>query len=313
MRRESTVYAAGAVCWRLEHGELQVLVVHRTVHKDVSFPKGKVDPGETLPQTAVREIREETGLKVALGVPLGVTHYNLPGGRPKEVHYWAASVSDKALAKSTFKPNGEVEQLSWLTPAEAKKQLSYQPDRDILARFMNLADSKHLDTFAVLVLRHAKATNHNAWVGADNTRPLAERGLLQADGIVKTLGAYRPKSITSSTALRCRQTVAPLAKAADREVKTTRKISQDSYEAGNDGVSEVVAKAIKKRTSALLCSHGPVIPQILRELAQQTGSPRSGQLTEASMLDTAAFTVVHLSKANPSAGIIAIETHEPLH
>ena len=69
-------YAAGTVPFRYiidEDGnpQLMVLLVHRTKWKDVSFPKGKLDPGETLPQAAARETLEETGIGVTLGVNLG--------------------------------------------------------------------------------------------------------------------------------------------------------------------------------------------------------------------------------------------------
>ena len=65
------VLAAGAVCWRLVDGKPRILLVHRGDRADISLPKGKLDPGETLPQTAKREIQEETGLTVTLGAPLG--------------------------------------------------------------------------------------------------------------------------------------------------------------------------------------------------------------------------------------------------
>ena len=58
------IYAAGVVCWREQDGKLEVALVHREVYKDWGFPKGKLDPGEQLPQTAVREVLEESGFKV---------------------------------------------------------------------------------------------------------------------------------------------------------------------------------------------------------------------------------------------------------
>ncbi len=67
----NTVFAGGAVCWKVVDGEVRILLVHRTQHKDVSLPKGKVDPGETLAETAQREILEETGLHITLGPYLG--------------------------------------------------------------------------------------------------------------------------------------------------------------------------------------------------------------------------------------------------
>ena len=89
------VVAAGAVVWRERDGEPLVLLIHRDHHQDVSLPKGKVDPGESVPTTAVREINEETGYRVHLGAPLGTAEYVLPSGRDKVVHYWSARVGSK--------------------------------------------------------------------------------------------------------------------------------------------------------------------------------------------------------------------------
>ena len=76
MASERIINAAGGVVWRKRAGSgrseprVDVLVVHRPSYDDWTFPKGKVDPGEALQATAVREIAEETGLRVRLGPPL---------------------------------------------------------------------------------------------------------------------------------------------------------------------------------------------------------------------------------------------------
>ena len=306
----TTVYAAGAVLWRTIGDDVHVLVIHRTEHKDVSLPKGKVDPGETLPQTAVREIREETGIKVALGVPLGATEYVMPNGKNKFVQYWAAEVTTKAIQKSKFVPNDEVAALEWLPLASARGELSYEPDKEILDNFAALVKDGVTKTFAVVVLRHGKATSPSDWRGEDATRPLTERGLTQAHGIVRTIAAWKPKRFISSTAARCKATIAPVAKALGKDVKSTNKISQDASESGKADVRSVVGQVVRKRKSSVICTHGPVAPAVIRELALATGTPRSAALDEASMLDTASFTVVHLSSTHPSSGIIAVETHD---
>lgn len=308
--RPTTVYAAGAVLWRTIGDDIHVLVIHRTEHKDISLPKGKVDPGETLPQTAVREIREETGIKVALGVPLGATEYVMPNGKNKFVQYWAAEVTTKAIQKSKFVPNDEVAALEWLPLASARGELSYEPDKEILDNFAALVKDGVTKTFAVVVLRHGKATSPSDWRGEDATRPLTERGLTQAHGIVRTIAAWKPKRFISSTAARCKATIAPVAKALGKDVKATNKISQDAFESGKADVRSVVGQVVRKRKSTVVCTHGPVAPAVIRELALATGTPRSAALDEASMLDTASFTVVHLSSTHPSSGIIAVETHD---
>ncbi len=86
---KNTVLAAGTVCYRRvnvgDENRIMVLLVHRTKQRDVSFPKGKLDPGESMPQAAVRETLEETGLTVSLGVNLGTINYVLPSGGEKTV------------------------------------------------------------------------------------------------------------------------------------------------------------------------------------------------------------------------------------
>lgn len=296
--------------WREIAGEISVLVIHRTVHKDVSLPKGKVDPGEILPQTAVREIREETGIKVALGVPLGVSRYPMPNGKNKEVHYWAAKAREKAIAKSTFSPNDEVEALTWLPLAEARQALTYDPDREILDAFSALIARDIRKTFALVILRHATAVAPGMWVGADNLRPLAPRGYEQAKQLARRIPAWRPKTLITSNALRCRETVEPLAIKLERFARPTAKLSQDAFYGDHDDIRAIVRKLLKRKKSAVVCSHGPVIPEIMREIALLSDTPLSNIPRESTLLQTASYTVVHLSADKPDHGILTIETFD---
>jgi 8-oxo-dGTP diphosphatase len=307
----TAIYAAGAVCWRLIDGKVHVLVIHRTVYGDVTIPKGKVDPGESLPRTAVREIAEETGLDVALGVPLGVSRYPLPSGREKIVHYWAAEVSERAVQRSTFKPNAEVAALEWVTIKRARGYLSYAPDVEILDNFAKLVDQGVTSTFALVLLRHGKAVGRSGWKGADAARPLVERGVKQAAGLVDTLTAWAPKRIVSSPAVRCVTTVAPLSAATGITIKRDERISQDTWESGDADVRRVVGKRVRSGKSAVLCGHGPVLPEMIREIALATATPLGSYVTDAAGLEPGAFSVVHLSATNSGSGIIAIETHAP--
>lgn len=313
----ATVLAAGAVCWReIAPGNVEVLLVHRPQHQDVSLPKGKVDPGETLPQTAVREIVEETGLAVALGAPLGTVSYRLPNGRPKRVHYWAAEVSPDAIAASTFTSNDEISEITWVPIAVARQRLSYPHDGDVLARFEALFRSGHARTFAVVLLRHGKALPPGAWDGPDATRPLMQVGVDQAASVAPGVAAFGPFKLISSPAERCQRTIAPIAAVTGLPVKLSDKISQDEYRSDGKAAARVIAKRLRKGVTAVLCSHGPVLPQLLGALTEQTGAAASArrsarQFEQAGALAVGSFAVVHVSVAHPENGFVAIEVHSP--
>ncbi|MDQ7880260.1 NUDIX domain-containing protein [Microbacterium sp. QXD-8] len=308
---ETAVYAAGGVVWRVVDGKLRVLLIHRTKYRDVTLPKGKVDPGEMLAETAVREIHEETGIRVALGVPVGVSRYRLPSKRTKIVHYWAAEATEPAIRASAFVPNKEIAAIEWVSPKKALRRLSYPVDAEILEYFIRLIDEGVLRTFPIVALRHAKAVGREEWDGSDAARPLAARGRKQANSIVGPLVAFGVRKIVSSPAVRCVKTVAPLSAALGRKIDTTKLIGQDAWEEGKSDARTVVGERVRARKPSVLCSHGPVLPDILSELALATGTLRGSYLGSASALEPAAFSVVHMSVDNPGSGIVAIETHIP--
>lgn len=271
-----------------------------------------MDAGETLPETAVREVLEETGLAINLGVPLGVTSYTMPNNRDKIVHYWAAEVTDQALASSSFSPGDEVAGYEWLSLRKAKKSLSYDRDREVIERFQLLIDQGISHTFAIIALRHAKTVPASEFPGADTLRPLTQRGRTEANIIVPSLQAFGPGIIVSSTAKRCLDTVTPLAEATGLDIRESPLISQDAFEDGSSDVRRVVAKRVRKRVTTVLCSHGPVLPEIVREVGLAAGGTRQASLARAGELPVAGFSVIHLSVEKPGSGIIAIETHTPL-
>jgi 8-oxo-(d)GTP phosphatase len=306
------VLAAGAVCWKVTaKGNLKILVVHRTQHKDVSLPKGKVDPGETLPETAVREIAEETGLVIGLGPPLGVVEYQLPNGRDKVVYYWSAEVPPLAIANSTFVSNDEIESLTWMKLDKVRTSLSYPHDVDIVDRFAELFEQGRARTFAIIALRHGKAAPPESWDGPDATRPLMQRGIDQAASVAHGIAAYRPASLVSSTAVRCVSTIAPTARITGLDVTETDGISQDAYTGRGDKVAKIVQKALDRAETTVFCSHGPVLPQIISSVIEATGSGLSGQLSRAAALSTGEYAVLHVPIEHPETGIVAVEVHSP--
>src|SRR5690349_7010289 len=158
------IKAAGGVAWRPgPDGEPEILLVHRRKYDDWSLPKGKTDPGEPLPVTAVREVLEEGGARLALGRRLVSVRYNV-GGRPKRVHYWAArvlSVDTRAV------PNSEVDEVAWLPAARAVDKASYAHDHGVLAAFA----AKPAETARLILRRPPKPAGKTGWKRPTAVRP----------------------------------------------------------------------------------------------------------------------------------------------
>jgi 8-oxo-dGTP diphosphatase len=116
--------AAGGVVVR----DGRVPVVHRPRYDDWSLPKGKLDAGESFEQAALREVEEETGLRCELVRELPSVEYEVRA-RPKLVRYWLMTV-DSDLG---FSPNSEVDELRWLSAADAAALLTYDRDKEVLS------------------------------------------------------------------------------------------------------------------------------------------------------------------------------------
>jgi len=118
------IRAAGGVVARERDGALEIAAVHRPRYGDWSLPKGKLLTGEGWEAGALREVEEETGLRCELGEELESASYLDRRGRRKLVRYWLM----RPLG-GEFEPGDEVDELRWLSPAEAASALTYEHDR----------------------------------------------------------------------------------------------------------------------------------------------------------------------------------------
>ena len=109
------IRAAGAVVWRPAGMGARVALVHRPKYDDWSLPKGKLYPSEHVLLAAVREVAEETALRVTLGRRLPAVRY-ADTDVPKRVDYWVATV---AAVLSEFEPNSEVDEVAWVAASTA--------------------------------------------------------------------------------------------------------------------------------------------------------------------------------------------------
>jgi 8-oxo-dGTP diphosphatase len=106
----------------------RVAVVHRPGHGDWSLPKGKLDPGESWERAALREVHEETGIRARIVGELEPARYRDRRGRDKTVRWYRMEVEDEGA----FAAGSEVDELRWVTPAEAASLLTYGHDRALV-------------------------------------------------------------------------------------------------------------------------------------------------------------------------------------
>jgi 8-oxo-dGTP pyrophosphatase MutT (NUDIX family) len=128
--KRGEVAAAGGLVTRGTGDATEVVLVHRPKYDDWTFPKGKVETGETDEAAAAREVREETGFDCTLGEELATVRYVDGRGRPKRVRYWMMTV----VGGDADVPNDEVDDLCWLSLRDASTLLTYEHDQALARR-----------------------------------------------------------------------------------------------------------------------------------------------------------------------------------
>ncbi|HEY6628247.1 MAG TPA: NUDIX hydrolase [Acidimicrobiia bacterium] len=249
------IRAAGGVVLRpTNKGRLKILVTHRPNYDDWSLPKGKADPKEKPEQTALREVREETGFDCRIIASLGKTRYQVSAGT-KEVSWFAM----RPLPGSKgFAPNSEVDQIKWLSRKKAASLLDYERDRELVME----TDLKNLSkTGTLFLVRHATAGDRSKWTDHDLRRPLNKSGLRQAAAIAKRLAPNGIERILSSPYDRCTQTMEPLSALTGAKIEVTEALAEEPEV---DRTWELIESLIGY--NAVLCSHGDVIPAIINRL-----------------------------------------------
>jgi 8-oxo-dGTP diphosphatase len=264
------VRAAGGVVWRSgasSNGEsaVEVAIIHRPRYDDWSIPKGKLVPGESDLEGAIREIAEETGYRVRVSRPLGEVSYpKRMGGedRLKTVRYWSMYAEG-----GMFTPTPEVDQLRWVPVEEALQALTHERDRELLGRFA----SAPAVTRSVLLVRHASAGNRSDWNGDDRARPLDEVGKSQSEGLIWLLTRFDVREIVSADLARCVMTMEPLSAAVGLTIREDSVLSEEGYP-GNEKAALSLIKSIgSENTAAVVCSQGGVIPDLLERLSSTEG------------------------------------------
>lgn len=298
------IVAAGAVITRNNNGTREFLVVHRGYREDWSFPKGKPDPGEHILETAIREVREESGFSVELGVRLPSTHY-MKNNSTKDVHYWHAHVVD-----GEFTPNNEVDEVAWLSYEKAHDILTYERDQEVLA-----AANNAVLTSPLIIMRHTQATKRAEWavvndaLSADDTsRPLTAVGRIQAIGLIPALAAFGINQLHSSSSARCRDTLGPYASARGISIHLEPELSEERHEIDEKAARARIEAIARVEGPVALCTHRPVMPTVMDALADLFDVAEVNKKTFDPALTPGSMVIYHRNSTNLKE-IVAVERH----
>jgi 8-oxo-dGTP diphosphatase len=303
--------AAGAVPWRRRKGVLQVALVHRPRYDDWSWAKGKLDPGEDWPVAAVREVAEETGLRVHLGRPLPRSTYpigSLSGLATKEVRYWAAEV-----VGGRGELVHEIDEVAWLSVEEAALRLDYARDQEQLRAIVRADEADELTTWPLALVRHAKAYSRGSWSGDDALRPLDVRGKERAAAIAPILAAFGVRRLVTSPSTRCVDTLRPYAASARITMRQKAGLSEEGFAEDPKKATYHVERLLVRGTPAAVCGHGPVLPAMLDAIGRRADPAAAAALKEATEngLAKGEILVAHLSGTGEQARVVDVERYPP--
>lgn len=113
----------------------------------------------------------------------------------------------------------------------------------------------------IYLVRHADALGRSVWAHDDLLRPLTEKGFDQAQGLVELWGDKGITRLLASPAVRCRQTLDPLASHLGLVIEDTDALLEGASVDGARALLESV-----KGLDVALCSHGDIIPDLVNRL-----------------------------------------------
>ena len=267
------VLAGGAVVTRPNPLRgTEVLLIHRQRYGDWTLPKGKVDPGESLPACAVREVAEETGVRIRLAAPLDTLRYDAGRSGPKKVDWWGGI----PLREVPRPPDDEVDMVAWLPVNVAMARLTYDHDQFLVAQHL-----EQPPTTPLILVRHAKAMERKAWSRKDATRPINSRGRRQAQLLVPILSAYGMVRLVSSTSTRCLKTLLPYAHRQELPIESYAQLSEEVGADDAKGVAKLVNRirtaTLETGAPTVICVHRPVLPHILEALEMAPATLATGE------------------------------------
>ena len=295
-------------------------------------------PAQADSPAAVREIGEESGLSVELGPYLGDIEYPLSEEGSKQRHtkdrsadtkhiqFWMAtpiSAIDNLRRTHAFGPVhradiGEIDEVVWLTPAEARKKLSHSTDKDILALFVDRVEEGALDAVPVIIVRHGKAEARKLWKGSDANRPITPRGAAAAYALNRELACFNPTRLATSPWVRCQETLEMFAWQTGRDMVHLDPLTEDAYAAAPDTAWECLLSeiefALERRQPIAICMHRPVIGGMFGHLRSMCVAPSLSKrlIAKTPFMPTGTAVALFVTPTPHGPKIIDIQKVQPL-
>lgn len=316
---DGVVHAAGALVWRERAERLEVALVHRPRYRDWSWPKGKLDPGESVPAAAVREVEEETGTPVVLGIPLPGLAYRTADGRRKQVRYWAArpATDDDAPALAARPPvtragEDEIDDVVWVGSGTAADLLTRPTDRAPLAALVDAWTRGRLATRTVVVVRHGRARSRSAWGRGELSRPLTPQGAAQAAALGPLLGAFGVRRVLTSPWERCLASVLPYTGRAGVDAELVEELTEAAALADPGRVETLTDHLLEEADGTLVCTHRPVLPTVLGRVDEASRRWTVGMVpAKDPWLRPGEALVAHVAARGGRSRVVAVERHRP--
>jgi 8-oxo-dGTP diphosphatase len=228
----------------------------------------------------------------------------------KHVDYWAAEVTG-----GTGRLEHEIDALDWVDVRTAHERLDYARDREQLRALVRAEREARLETWPFALVRHAKARPRDRWEGDDQLRPLTSAGAQQAVTIAGVLAAYGIARLLTSPSVRCRATLEPYAARAGLRLHVKEGLSEEGYAADPAPAGRHLRALLRRATPAAVCSHGPVLPDLLGRLAhlvsgdhpcadasrEELAGAADDQMRKGEVL------VCHLRGRDETAAVVAVE------
>jgi 8-oxo-dGTP diphosphatase len=146
-------------------------------------------------------------------------------------------------------------------------------------------------------------------------RPLNTRGRERAEALVPILSAYGITRVVTSPSVRCLDTVLPYAVAAGHPARLKVGLSEEGFADQPERAPYHLTQVIERGNAAVVCSHGPVLPVLLEQLAELAGPGESNARLE--LLDAAErgmgkgeALVVHLVGTGDLARVVDVERYD---